>query len=246
MVPLVCEIENVGAGWYGIASSGAWTSWSGPPDTGTWSNEWLLMGLTINNGNAQMSLSTTPGIYGTELGKNPSNNYSVTDNGNYLGFVGDAASSTSTQYMNGLIIRSYPPNGVMPYSIQGNAFPTSSPSTCTISLNQNSINFGPVNPSSSINTINSIMDTNTGNTNAYMYVYGGNWIGPTQFGVSNTTWSATNNIPFSSASKLTSTLSNTLISIPSSSSNSIYFGLRVPGGTSTGAYQETITFENVC
>lgn len=241
----IARVGN-GAGWYGIASSGAWTSWSAPPDTGLWSNEWLLIGIIINNNNAQMSLSTTPGIYGTELGKNPSNSYGVTDNGNYLGFVGDAASGTSTQYMNGLIIRSYPPNGIMPYLIQGNAFPVSSPSTCTISLNQNSINFGPVNPSSSINTINSILDTNTGNTGAYMYVFGGNWIGPIQFGVSNTIWAATNNVPFSTASKLTSTLSNTLISIPSTGSNSIYFGLRVPGGTSSGTYQQTITFENSC
>ena len=235
-----------GAGWYGVAPSAAWTSWSAPPDTGVWSNEWLLMGLTITNGNAQLFLSTTPGIYGTEIGKNSSNNYSITNNGNYIGFVGDAASSSSTQYMNGLIVRSYPPNGIMPYLIQGNVFPVSLQSTCTISLNQNSINFGSLNPNSNIPTSNNIVDTNTGNSNAYMYVFGGNWIGPTQFGVSNTTWAVTNNIPFSTASKLTSTLSNTLISIPSTGSNSIYFGLRVPGGTASGTYQQTITFENSC
>ncbi len=241
----IARVGN-GAGWYGIAPSASWILWYAPPDTGTWSNEWLLMGLTITNGNAQLFLSTTPGTYGTEIGKNPSNNYSVTNKGDYLGFVGDAGSGTSTQYMNGLIIRAYPPNGVMPYVFQGSVFPVSSQSTCTISLNQNSITFGTLNPSSSINTINSIIDTNTGNTGAYMYIFGGNWIGPTQFGVSNTTWAATNNIAFSTASKLTSVLSNTLISIPSTGSNSIYFGLRVPGGTNSGTYQQIITFENSC
>ena len=241
----IARVGN-GVGWYGIASSSSWTLWTAPPNTGIWSNEWLLMGLTIRNGNAQLFLSTTPGIYGTEISSNPSNNYSVSDNGNYLGFVVDAAASTSTQYMNGLIIRTYPPNGVMPYSLQGTAVSVSSSLTCTISLNQNSINFGSLNPSSSINTINSIRDTNNGNAGAYMYIFGGNWIGPMQFGVSNTTWAATNNIPFSAASKLTLTLSNTLISIPSIGNNSIYLGLRVPGGTASGTYQETITFENSC
>ena len=145
----------------------------------------------------------------------------------------------------------YVPNPSNGYVITGNLIninfsQESSSSVCTIYLNSNVINFGNLNPNSDIPTSNNIVDTNTGNSNAYMYVFGGNWIGPIQFGVSNTIWAATNNVPFSTASKLTPTLSNTLISIPSTGSNSIYFGLRVPGGTSSGTYQQTITFENSC
>jgi hypothetical protein len=119
--------------------------------------------------------------------------------------------------------------------------------TCTISLNPVYINFGNQNPLSSIPTNNGITDTNTGNVNAYMLVYGGNWIaGSTHFGVSNTTWSMTSNTQFSSANMLSATAANTAILVPATSSNSIYFGLDIPGGTPTGAYTETITIENSC
>jgi PGF-pre-PGF domain-containing protein len=119
--------------------------------------------------------------------------------------------------------------------------------TCTISLSTNSINFGNLNPGVSIATNNGITDTNTGNVNAYMLVYGGNWIaGSTHFGVSNTTWSMTSNTQFSSANMLSATAANTAILVPATSSNSIYFGLDIPGGTPTGAYTETITIENSC
>ncbi|MEM0201353.1 MAG: hypothetical protein QXD23_03020, partial [Candidatus Micrarchaeaceae archaeon] len=235
-----------GGGWYGITSTTSWTSWTAPPDTGSWSNEWLLSSILINNGKAQMFLSTTPGIYGSEIGSNPSNIYSVSNNGVYLGFVGDADGSSTTQYLNGLIIRSYPPNGVMPYFIEGGIISVSQSSTCTISLNSNSIIFGSLNPSSSINTVNSIVDTNAGNSNSYLLVYGGNWLGNVQFGVSNTTWSSSNNVTYSNANKLSSTISNTSIEVQSKSSNSIYFGFHVPGGISPGNYQQTITIENSC
>ncbi|MGC9190630.1 MAG: hypothetical protein ACP5FR_01825, partial [Candidatus Micrarchaeia archaeon] len=88
--------------------------------------------------------------------------------------------------------------------------------------------------------------SNTGNTTAYMFVYGGNWIGPVQFGVSNTTWSAIANTPYLSATRLSSSPTNTLILVPYGSSNSIYFGLGVPGGTPSGAYSQAITIENSC
>jgi len=107
-----------GSGWYGIASTSSWTSWSAPPDTGSWSNEWVTVGVVIQNGVATGYLSTGVNIYGSEIGSNPSNQYTVTDNGDYLGLVGDAWGSSYISYWNGIIIRALPPNNVMPSNSQ--------------------------------------------------------------------------------------------------------------------------------
>ncbi|MGC9142913.1 MAG: hypothetical protein ACP5HF_03425, partial [Candidatus Micrarchaeia archaeon] len=118
--------------------------------------------------------------------------------------------------------------------------------TCTISLSTTSINFGSISPSTSIATNNAIVDSNTGNANAYIFVYGGNWIGPVQFGVSNTTWSKESGTLFSLANKLSLTAVNTTILVPAGSSNTIYFGVGVPGGAPAGAYTQNIIIENSC
>ncbi|MGC8888541.1 MAG: beta strand repeat-containing protein [Candidatus Micrarchaeia archaeon] len=118
--------------------------------------------------------------------------------------------------------------------------------TCTISLSTTSINFGSISPSTSIATNNAIVDSNTGNANAYIFVYGGNWIGPLQFGVSNTTWSKESGTLFSLANKLSLTAVNTTILVPAGSSNTIYFGVGVPGGAPAGAYTQNIIIENSC
>lgn len=108
-------------GWYGIASTASWTSWSGPSNTGSsaWGDKWLTTGIVVSNGNAIGYLSDVAEPYGTEIGSNPTTSYAFTDNGNYIGFIGDAASSTTTSYLNGLIVRAYPPNGVMPTAVVG-------------------------------------------------------------------------------------------------------------------------------
>ena len=109
-----------GTGWYGIAATASWTSWSGPPDSGSWSGEWVLVGIVVADGSATQYLSTTLGNYGSELGQNPSNTYTVSNNGNYLGLIGDA-DGTSDEYWNGIIVRAYPPDGVMPSVTLGSA-----------------------------------------------------------------------------------------------------------------------------
>jgi hypothetical protein len=235
--------DGNGGGWYGLTSTSSWTSWSAPPDTGSWSNEWVTVGVVVNNGAATGYLLPGVNIYGSEIGSNPSNQYTVTNKGSFMGLIGDAASSTTTQYWNGIIVRAYPPNGVMPtytFSL------TQTIKTCTISLSTNLINFGNLNPGVSVATVNAINDTNTGNANAYMFVYGGNWIGPAQFGVSNTTWSKSSNTAFVTANKLLSTPVNTTLIVPASGSNTVYFGLGVPGGAPSGAYSQNIIIENSC
>ena len=109
--------QGDGSEWYGIASTSSWTSWSAPPDTGSWTG-WVLVGVVVADGSATEYLSTTLGNYGSELGQNPSNNYVVSNKGNYFGLVGDSGSS-SDEYWSGIIIRAYPPNGVMPSTTFG-------------------------------------------------------------------------------------------------------------------------------
>ena len=139
-----------------------------------------------------------------------------------------------------------PPNGVMPTAILGAVTAVAAPS-CTINIVPASINFGAIDPGVSINTVNSIVDTNGGTSPAYMYVYGTNTIsGGNQFGVSNTSWSSLSNVAYSSANKLSSIATNTLLSVPASGSNTIYFGINLPGGVPAGAYSQTITVENTC
>ena len=232
-----------GSGWYGVASASSWTSWTAPPDAGVWSREWILTSIAVTSGDATMYVSATPGLYGSEIGQNTSNTYTTTDKGGYLGLVGDAAGGTTTQYWNGMIIRTYPPNGVMPSTLFGSMIPVQK--TCTISLNTASINFGSLASGSNIPTVNAITDDNIGNTNAYMLVYGGNWIGPASLGVSNTTWAASNDVAFP-ANRLSALAYNTTIRVSAGSSNDIYFGLGIPGGAPGGAYSQDITIENSC
>ncbi|MGC8571822.1 MAG: hypothetical protein ACP5LH_00875 [Candidatus Micrarchaeia archaeon] len=240
--------DGNGAGWYGIASTSSWTSWGAPPLTGTWSNEWVTIGIVVKGSSATGYLSTGVNIYGTEIGSNPTNQYSVANNGNYLGLVGDAASGTTTQYWSGIIVRAYPPNGIMPSASFTNVLVV--PKTCTISLSNTLINFGSLTPSSSIGTINAITDSNSGGVNAIIYVYGGNWIvastGANGFGVSNTTYASTYNVAYTTANKLSPTATDTSIVVPASGSNTIYFGVGIPGGASSGSYTQTITIENSC
>jgi hypothetical protein len=111
--------QGDGTGWYGIAATSSWTSWGAPPDTGSWTNEWVLAGVIVTGGSATQYLSSSPGTYGSELGQNPSNTYAVSNKGIYLGLIGDGLSSLDEEYWNGVLVRAYPPNGVMPYVIVG-------------------------------------------------------------------------------------------------------------------------------
>jgi len=127
---------------------------------------------------------------------------------------------------------------------------TISSATCTISLGSTAINFGSLNPGANIATTNAITDSNTGTANAYMYVYGGNWIYSSNtaisFYVANTVWSSAANTAYSSATRLSNLATNTTIFVPASGSNTIYFGLAVPGGAPVGAYTQNIVIANQC
>ncbi len=70
--------------------------------------------------------------------------------------------------------------------------------------------------------------------------------GVSQFGVSNTTWAGSSGVPFSSANALTSSLTNTGLTVPAGTSANVFVGLRIPGGVPEGIYIQNITVDNSC
>ena len=113
-------------GWYGLASTSSWTSWTGPPDTGPTCNIWYEVSININQSSAityydpcTNAQTACPSDGAGDIAVNPSNIYSISNNGNYLGLIGDGAGSGSFSYWNGIIIRNYPPSGVMPTQTTG-------------------------------------------------------------------------------------------------------------------------------
>jgi len=142
-------------------------------------------------------------------------------------------------------VNSVPINAIFSANVQG---------VCYISLNTLTINFGTVVASANVPTQFGVTDSdNGGNVAANMLVYGGNWVGPTTFGVGNTLWNPTSSNSYIGTA-LTLSTGNTItgIVIPAptqsspSTSNSIYFGLGVPGGAPSGTYTQNIIIENSC
>jgi hypothetical protein len=130
---------------------------------------------------------------------------------------------------------------------------------CYITLSTNSINFGQIPAAGNTGyTANGIVDYDQGgNVAANILVEGTNWneVSPVtgnSFGVSNTVWGTSNTVAYSAGTPLGNTLADTNIQIPAptqttpTTSNNIYFGLGIPGGTPAGVYQQTITIENSC
>jgi hypothetical protein len=122
---------------------------------------------------------------------------------------------------------------------------------CTTSLSALLVDFGSISPKSSVATNNAIIDTNGGSTNAYLWVFSGNWLltsnGANGFGVSNTSWAASSGVSYALANKLGVTAVNTGLLVPSSSgSNTVYFGLNIPAAATAATYNQIITIENSC
>ena len=127
--------------------------------------------------------------------------------------------------------------------------------TCYIALTPNVISFGSIVPSANVPTNVLVTDTDSGgNTAATLLVAGNNWAQTANsaitFGVSNTLWDATSQTTYVGTA-LSNSLTTTGITIPAPTSttptsNDIYFGLGIPGGTPAGTYQQTITIENSC
>jgi hypothetical protein len=120
-----------------------------------------------------------------------------------------------------------------------------------LSVSPNTINFGNLDTLTSYNTNMLVTDTdNGGNIAANLLVEGSNWVYYSNtINVGNTLWNPTSLSSYSGTA-LTNTFTTTNIIIPqptltsSITSNNIYFGVNVPGGTPPGNYIQTLTFEN--
>ncbi len=129
--------------------------------------------------------------------------------------------------------------------------------TCYISLTPNTISFGSIVASADVPTNVLVTDSDSGgNVAASLLVSGTDWYLngntlATSFGVSNTLYDSAIQTTYT-GSALSNTLAVTGITIPAPTasntvtSNDIYFGLGIPGGTPAGTYKQTITIENSC
>ena len=114
------------AGCYdlGLAATNSWTSWNAPVGHPTLSSgQWYLFSIVIANGEIADYQNTNLNTY-SDLGVNINSlssayvdsggSESYNPLGSYIGLVGDALGSSYHTYWNGIIIRDYPANGVMP------------------------------------------------------------------------------------------------------------------------------------
>ena len=113
-----------GSNYVGLAKTASWTSWNAPKTSTTASeNVWYLQTTVIAGGGSSVgdyisSGSTTYNNLGLTV--NPlSTTYTdsggtetYTHDGTYIGLIGDGGGGVS--YWNGIIVRAYPPYGVMP------------------------------------------------------------------------------------------------------------------------------------
>ena len=109
----------------GLAKTASWTSWNGPNTTTTASeNTWYLQSTVIAGAGSEVGdyLSTSLGNFGN-LGNivnalnttynDTAGKETYSQSGAYIGLIGDQAGG-KRDYWNGIVIRAYPPNGVMP------------------------------------------------------------------------------------------------------------------------------------
>ena len=122
------RLDGRGGSYYcGFANTTSWTAWSGVNSGVTCSaNTWYLWTIVINGGRiadyyntglANIGTAGTPmnslsSTYSIFLIGSTSSTYTYANDGSYIGLQGDAGSGTT--YWQGIIVRAYPPNGVMP------------------------------------------------------------------------------------------------------------------------------------
>ncbi|MCL4388198.1 hypothetical protein M1567_03540, partial [Candidatus Marsarchaeota archaeon] len=173
--------------------------------------------------------------------------YKNSSTGNFIGF--DTVPGAHSYTVGNVLINgyNYTPSTYAGTLIAGNATTIKfSPPVCTISLSTNAISFGSLNPETVYPDNVPIIDTNSGDATANVLLSGTNWTSlSSNFGAANTSWSSSPLDIFGS-NLLSGSLKGTGIEIGPSSSNSIYFGLNVPGAIPAGTYTQTIVIENSC
>jgi len=97
-----------GSNYSGFATTTSWTSWNGPSSgfTAT-SNTWYKYTIVITSDTSatlyySQTTDNSPNNFGTELGS-----FTITNNGSYVGLVGDNSGSSHTTWWDNLIVRKY-------------------------------------------------------------------------------------------------------------------------------------------
>jgi hypothetical protein len=110
----MARLDSRGGGDYsGLATTTKWTSWTAP---GSGLDEtkdlWYKYDIVINGATATSYIGSTTNNLGT-LGTQ-ANTLAVSNDGTYMGLIGDALGASYISYWNGLIIRYMPPSDVAP------------------------------------------------------------------------------------------------------------------------------------
>jgi hypothetical protein len=225
----------------------AGTTWQGP-GTNT-----MPVGNTLwNPTSAGVGVGTALSLYPTNTQTNialPITAGSTAANNIFFGFSVAPGTAAPGIYTQTVVFRNQC-TGAANSLTTNSVFTINVLSDCFISLSNSLISFGSLNPGSNTPYVsNEVSDTDVnGNTNANIIVEGGNWIGTTQFTVTNTTWAASN-VVFTSGTQLTNTFVDTHIIMPyppTSSTANIFFGVAVPPGEPSGTFTQNIIIENLC
>ncbi len=215
--------------------------------TGT-QNSWVYLQSTYNDG--VMSANEGTSVLSSAQSVAASDS---TLTGNYAGIaVSDTSTGANLAYYQYFYVHTYPMGGSMPYVSFGArmGIPPPPAGACGISLSNSVINFGSINPSSSVNTANLVVDTNQGGTSsANILVDGTNMVsGSNNFYISNTLWNPTSLSSYAgNALKLEpGGLTDTKIAITGGGAQNIFFGIGVPAAQPSGSYTQNIVLENQC
>jgi hypothetical protein len=110
----MARLDSRGGGnWAGLATATSWTSWNAPSSGLDKSpNNWYKFDVVMNSTIATLYIGASSNNI-SALGT-LANKLTVSNNGNYLGLVGDALGATYVTYWNGFIVRYYPSAGIFP------------------------------------------------------------------------------------------------------------------------------------
>ncbi len=108
------RLDSRGGGDYsGLATTTKWTTWTAPSSgLDETKDKWYKYDIVINGASATSYIGSATNNLGT-LGT-LANTLAVSNDGDYVGLVGDALGATYISYWNGIIIRYLPPAGVAP------------------------------------------------------------------------------------------------------------------------------------
>lgn len=110
----MARIDSRGGGdWAGLASTTSWTLWNAPTSgLDVVASKWYKYDIVMNGTTATSYIGPSSNNI-SSLGSR-ANSLLVSNNGNYMGLVGDGLGSSYITYWNGFVVRYYPSGGAIP------------------------------------------------------------------------------------------------------------------------------------